>query len=157
MVRHDGLAINDGRANFQSRQGLRNARHAVRPVVPPPRVDANVALIDYAHRPVAIMLDLVQPVRAGRGRAHERRQAGCDPGRGKVEEAGLAKVGPGADDAAGDALWLRVSGALDCTRLSWLLRHAISPALDRQHFTISRGGTSCAVRHYSNHIALLLP
>ena len=105
----------------------------VSPVVAATSVDADLALIDYADGSVSVVLDLMEPsVPTGRF-PHERRDGGRDPCRGQVEEASLAKIEAGRDDAAGNALGLGVCCALDLARLSRWLRHAVSPRRG-QHF-----------------------
>jgi hypothetical protein len=79
--------------------------------VPTPGVDADSALIDHADAAVAVMIDLVQSVRTDRRFPHERVGGGRDPYRGQVEEACLAEIEAGPDDAAGDAFSLGVRGA----------------------------------------------
>jgi hypothetical protein len=59
---------------------------------------------------------------------------------GRSKRPCLAEIEAGRDDATGDALGLGVRGALDRARLPWLLRHAISPALERQHFAARING-----------------
>jgi adenylate cyclase len=75
--------------HIQAFEGSADAWHAIGPIVPTTGVDADRALIDHADATVAVMLDLVQPIRTPRGLAHRGRDGRRDPCRGKIEEAGL--------------------------------------------------------------------
>jgi hypothetical protein len=112
---HDGLAVDDGAALLQGREGegSGNARHAVSPIEAASGVDTDIALIDDAYRPVAVMLNLMQPFRTCRRFPRERGDGGRDPRRGQVEEACLLEIEAGCDDAADDALGFGIRAALD--------------------------------------------
>ena len=127
LARHDGLAVNHCRTNVQAHERLGDTWHAISPVVAAPGVDAHLAVVDEAHGPVAVVLDLMQPARP-RGRlTHQRRHAGRDPGRGLIEQTGLARIGWAHDGAA-----------------SYLVRFGVGAAFDDAH-RLAASNTSAAI------------
>ena len=60
--------------------GLDHEREAVRPVVAPAGDQPDADRIAAGHQPVAVVLDLVNPVGAGRRSVGGRREAGLDEG-----------------------------------------------------------------------------
>jgi hypothetical protein len=96
----DGFSIDHRGTDFKALERSGDARHASGPIMPSPGIDADLAAIDDRDRPVAVMLDLVQPIRTPRGLAHRGRDGRRDPCRGKIEEAGLPEIESGTDDAA---------------------------------------------------------
>ena len=62
----------------QRGQGFRDPGHPVGPVVTAPREHADPVALTPADEPEAVVFDFVDPLRADRHRASERRQAGFD-------------------------------------------------------------------------------
>ena len=85
----DELTVEDGRFNRQRDSGIRNPPIAVRPVELIARDEFGFAVIHAAQQPVAVELDLMQPLGAGGDFAGERRELEAElGGEGRFDDGG---------------------------------------------------------------------
>jgi hypothetical protein len=93
----DGFSVDQGQPRRQRLGGVPDGREAIGPVVTTARQDRDLAILDADLQAVAVPLDLVNPLFAGRYPRSEGRQAGLDEGRqGLIEELGAHRRAPGA-------------------------------------------------------------
>ena len=74
---HRGLAV-DGRVPRQGGHGPANQRLAVSPVVAAPGEQTDAVAVTAGDQSIAVVLDLVNPLRADRRLGRKRRNAGSD-------------------------------------------------------------------------------
>jgi hypothetical protein len=83
LIAGDRLAIDQAGTHLQPVNGLDDERIARSPVVPVPGQQADADRVSARHQAIAVMLDLVNPVRAGRRSVGWGWEAGFDEaGRG---------------------------------------------------------------------------
>ena len=105
----DALAVERHRLDVERRQRLGDRRHAVGVVVAAPGEHAHPVAVAPADEAEAVVLDLVDPLRAGRDRAAERWQARLDEteraasGSGRAPEDGSKLLRPSAGARANTA------------------------------------------------------
>jgi CheY-like chemotaxis protein len=104
---HASLSVDDDRRNFQRADGLHHAGETVRPIVPAAREQPNALALAAGNQPVAVVLDLVNPVGSGRGFAPDSRQTGFDEA-GRVQPPG-GYARQHAGDAAGATRRVKLS------------------------------------------------
>ena len=75
------LAVDQAGPDFEVVHGLHHQRIALRPVVAPPGDKPDADRVTTRHEPKPIVLDLVNPIGAGRGRVGGGRKAGFDEAR----------------------------------------------------------------------------
>jgi hypothetical protein len=78
VVRDHGLAIDQKRCRLEVERGINDGRETVCPVMAALGEAADARAIPPHHQPVAVVLDLVNPERAGRWDGHLRRLARFD-------------------------------------------------------------------------------
>ena len=79
------LAVDQERRRLDASSGVNDSREAVGPVMAVAREAANARAIPAHHQPVAVVLDLVNPQRAGRWPLRPRRQAWFDKAGGMAQ------------------------------------------------------------------------
>ena len=85
------LAVEKCGARGQSADGARHLRKLLGPVLPVARDELHLSLVDPGHDPIAVVLDLVKPVVAGRRDLDDHRQ-GERLGAGQPSAAGAGEI-----------------------------------------------------------------
>ena len=75
VVRDHRLAVDQERRGLDAERGVNDGREAIGPVMAVAREAANARAIPAHHQPIAVVLDFVDPDRAGRWSGHPRRPA----------------------------------------------------------------------------------
>ena len=78
LVTANNLTIDEARVHLEVVQGLDNERETVRPVIASPGQQPDAHGVPTSHQAIAIVLDLVNPVRTRRRLVSGRRQARFD-------------------------------------------------------------------------------
>ncbi|OWK24755.1 hypothetical protein AJ87_18690 [Rhizobium yanglingense] len=85
LVEHDGLAVEDGRGDIEFARGGNDGRKSIGPVVAAAGDGTHASMIDMDCQPIAVELDLVEPLRSGRRLLFEERQTRLDPLWNRIE------------------------------------------------------------------------
>ena len=78
LISDHGLAIDQERCRLDAAGSVCDSREAVRPIMTPAREAAHPLAVAPYHQTIAIVLDLMNPVRPGWWLQHTRRLAWCD-------------------------------------------------------------------------------
>ena len=94
VVGDHGLAIDQERRGLEAERGIDDGREAVGPVMAAACEASDARAIPAHHQPIAVVLDFVNPERAGRRSEHLRRQARFNGAGGSLHDHGRCIVMP---------------------------------------------------------------
>src|SRR6478735_10646877 len=91
VVGDHGLAIDQERRGLEAERGIDDGREAVGPVMAAAREASDARAIPAHHQPIAVVLDFVNPERAGRRSGYLGRQAWLDETGGQGHDRSIGQ------------------------------------------------------------------